>query len=291
MSVPAVPASLTYRELYSLPAPLQDPASAVLGPDRFVLLGGLDAADSSSAGVILASLHGPIGTATLPGAQHDAQATALGGNAYVFGGADFSQYDHILEYDPADGAVTAAGTLPALASDVAVTEVGGTAYIVGGFDGSNWLDTIVAWRPGTTAKVVAQMPVGLRYAAVTAIDGAVLIVGGTTPSGASDAILRFDPLTGSVKQIGRLAQPITHAGAAPLGSSVYLIGGRGDLLGSQVANVWSIDPVTGTVRPAGHLPQPLSDAGIFTIGDAIIVAGGRTAAATQSAVGELVPTG
>ena len=287
---PSQPVHLTYRELYSLPAPLQDPAAADLGNGRFVLLGGLDAADTSSAGVIVADLRGPLRQSSLPGAQHDAQAAALTGNVYVFGGGQFTQYDHILKFDPALDAIGAAGTLPTAASDVAVTESGGTAYIVGGFDGTNSLDTIVAWRPGTVARVVAHLPVALRYAAVAGTSGGqVLIIGGSTPSGASDAIFRFDPVSAGVRQIGRLPNPITHAGAATLGSTVYLVGGRGDLLDAQSSSVWSIDPVTGAVRPAGQLPQPLSDAGVLATGGAIIVAGGRSTTATQGAVGELVP--
>jgi N-acetylneuraminic acid mutarotase len=285
------PVKLAYHELYSLPAALQDPATADLVGGRFVLLGGLDAADTSTANVVVVDLRGPVRTAGLPGAQHDAQAALLSGKVYVFGGGQFSQYDHILSYDPALNAVADAGVLPSPASDVAVTETGGTAYIVGGFDGSNSLDTIVAWRPGAPARVVAHLPVALRYAAVSAAGGAVLVIGGSTPAGASDAIFRFDPAKATVRRIGRLPHPITHAGAATLGSYVYLVGGRGDLLDAQSSSVWSIDPVTGAVHPAGRLPQPLSDAGVLSVGKGIIVAGGRSTTATQAAVGELVPPG
>ncbi len=283
--------SLVYRPLFSLPAPVQDPAIAGLGGSRFVLLGGLDAADSSTAGVLVANLRGPLRNASLPGAQHDAQAATLAGQVYVFGGGEFSQYDHILRFDLETDTVSAAGMLPTPASDVAVTQTGGTAYIIGGFDGTNWLDTILAWRAGTPARVVARLPVPLRYAAVAAANGEILIIGGTTPTGTSDAIYRFDPSTGKVLQIGRLAQPITHAGAATLGSSVYLVGGRGENLDSQTDRVWSIDPSTGSVHVAGLLPRALSDAGVLSVGKTILVAGGRTSEGTQAAVGELVPAG
>lgn len=283
--------SLAYRPLFSLPAPVQDPAITGLGDGRFVLLGGLDAADTSTAGVLVADLREPLRNASLPGAQHDAQAATLADQVYVFGGGEFTQYDHILRYDPTTDTVSAAGVLPTPASDVAVTQTGGTAYIIGGFDGTNWLNTILAWRAGATARVVARLPVPLRYAAVTAVNGDVLIIGGTTPTGTSDAIYRFDPPTGTVRQIGRLAQPITHAGAATLGSSVYLVGGRGENLEAQTDRVWSIDPSTGAVHAAGRLPRALSDAGVLSVGKAILVVGGRTAEGTQAAVGELVPAG
>jgi N-acetylneuraminic acid mutarotase len=282
---------LVYRRLYSLPAPLEDPAIAGLGNGRFVLLGGLDAADTSTAGVLVANLRAPLRNASLRGAQHDAQAATLAGDVYVFGGGDFTEYDHILRFDPATDTVSAAGVLPTAASDVAVTQTGETAYIIGGFDGTNWLDTILAWRAGTAVRLVARLPVGLRYAAVTVANGEVLIIGGTTPTGTSDAIYRFDPLTGRVRQIGHLPQPITHAGAATLGSSVYVIGGRGENLDAQSDRVWSVNPFNGSVRSAGRLPRALSDAGVLTIGNAILIAGGRASESTQATVGELVPTG
>ena len=213
----------------------------------------------------------------------------LAGAVYVFGGGQFAQYDHLLRFDPGSGSVTNAGTLPRPASDVAVAELNGTAYVVGGFDGTNSLDTIVAWAPGARARVVAHLPVALRYAAVASAHGALLVIGGSTPNGSSDTIYRFDPGAGTLRQIGRMPHPITHAGAAAIGPTVYVVGGRGDSLDARSAAVWAIDPLTGRVRPAGRLPQPMSDAGVVSLGTAIVVAGGRTTAGAESAIGELVP--
>ena len=56
-TAPAPPARLVYRHLFSLPAPLRDPASALISGGRFVFLGGLDAADSSTAGIELSNVH------------------------------------------------------------------------------------------------------------------------------------------------------------------------------------------------------------------------------------------
>lgn len=281
---------LTYRPLFALRAPLRDPASAALVGERFVLLGGLDAADSSSAGIEIANLRGVTRTASLPIAQHDAQAATLGGSVYVFGGGSYSELAHIVSFDPATGTVGSPGSLPSAQSDVAVAELGGRAYVVGGFDGTNWKNTILAWRPGSPVNVVAQLPVGLRYAAVSAADGRLIIIGGSTPVRVSDAIYSFDPATGRVRRIGTLPEPITHGGAATLGSTVYLVGGRGDATDAQTASVWAIDPLTGKVRAAGHLPQAVSDAGVLTVAHGIVVAGGLTrSGATVSSVGELVP--
>jgi hypothetical protein len=283
------PLRLTYHLRFRLPAPLRDPAAVGLGSGRFVLIGGLDSADVSSAEITVADAHGVLRQGTLPLAQHDAQGALLNGLVYVFGGGAASELDHIVSYDPANGSVGAAGSLPRAQSDVAVTASDGTAYIVGGYDGTAWLTTILAWRPGEPARVVGQLPVGLRYAAASSVGGQIIIAGGSTPAGASDAVLRFDPATGRVSRIGRLPAPTTHATAATVGGFVYVVGGRGDDLSSQRADVLSIDPRTGRVRPAGRLPMALSDSAVLPIGDGLLVAGGLSPSGTQTAVAELSP--
>ncbi len=286
----AAPATFGFRHLYSLPAPLRDPAFAALGGSRFLLAGGLSAADTSTTEVDIADLHHIVRSGTLPGAQHDAQAAGLPQGGYVFGGGNLTEYDHIFKVDPTTASVHAAGRLPSPASDVAVTQVGGTAYIVGGYDGANFLNTVVAWTPGRGAQVVGHMPVGLRYAAVTPGPiGQLLVVGGTSPAGASRAVYIFNPATGHTRQLARLRHPITHAGAVTIGSYAYLVGGRSDSTTGQTAAIWSINTATGRIRAAGHLPAPTSDAAVLRIGSAILIAGGMTPTGTTLAeVGELV---
>jgi hypothetical protein len=283
------PLHLTYHSRFQLPAPLRDPAAVGLESGRFVLIGGLNSVDVSSAEITVADAHRVLRQATLTLAQHDAQGALLDGLVYVFGGGAASELDHIVSFDPANGSVRAAGSLPRAQSDVAVTATDGTAYIVGGYDGTAWLNTILAWRPGETPKVVARLPVGLRYAAASSVGTQVIIAGGSTPTGATDAVLRFDPATGRVSRIGRLPAPTTHAAAATLGGFVYVVGGRGDSVSSQRAGVLSIDPRTGRVRPAGRLPMPLSDAAVLPIGHGLLVAGGLAPSGVQRAVAELTP--
>lgn len=287
----ATPLKLRYRALYDFPAPLRDPAFAALGGGRFALIGGLDSASVSRDQIQVADLHRVLSSATLPGAQHDAQGAILDGRVYVFGGGAATELDHIVSFDPATGAVRTVGSLPKASSDSTVTAVAGTAYIVGGYDGVDYLNTIVAWRPGAGPHVVAHLPVGLRYAAAVTVGPSVLVIGGSTPTGASDAIYRFDPATGGVRRIGRLPHPTTHGAAAALGSFAYMVGGRGNLTTEQTASILSIDPRTGAVRRAGRLPRPLSDAGVVAVSGGIVVGGGLSATGTVAAIGELLPAG
>jgi hypothetical protein len=289
---PAAPAALTYRPLYTMAAAVQDPGTAALGGDRFVLMGGITPAVTSTDAVVIGTPSGSHQVAALPNPQHDAEAARLGSRVYLFGGGQFTEYDHILSFDPATATVATAGTLPQAESDVAVTGDGQTAYIVGGYNGTDALDTVLAFTPGASPRVVAHLPTALRYAAVTMAGGAIIVAGGSMPTGdASQAIYRVTPATGQVREIGRLPAPLTHAGAATLGGFVYLIGGRGGSTTSQTAGVLAVNPLTGAVRAVGQLPTPLSDAGVTAVGDAIIVAGGHGPNGTVASVGELVPAG
>ncbi len=273
-----------------LPAALQDAAAALLGSERIVLLGGLNAADVSIDSVSVLDRQGLISSARLPEAQHDAQGVLLGGQVYVFGGGQVASYSHILSYDPASGSVTVAGKLPAPTSDAEVAVVAGTAYVVGGYDGRQALDTVVAWRPGEPARIVARLPYGLRYAAVASSGGRVVIVGGSREEVATTAILSFDPYSGRVRGLGELPDPVTHAAAVALGSYVYVFGGRNVAPGSQTDAIIAIDPHTGRAVRVGQLPASLSDAAAIPFGNTVWLAGGLSASGEPLAtVFELTP--
>jgi N-acetylneuraminic acid mutarotase len=287
----AAPASFTIRKApLTLPVAIQDAAAAALDGQRIVLLGGLEAGESSTSAVTVLEAGRPGSHASLPEAQHDAQAAKLGANVYVFGGGQEASFDHILSFNPATTAVTQAGTLPQATSDAAVAALGGTAYVIGGFTGQQALDTIVSWRPGGSAEVVAHLPTALRYAAAaTAADGRIVIAGGTPGEGASSAILRFDPTTRTVQQIGQMPAATTHATAFALGHWVYVVGGRGAATGTQTASIVAIDSRTGRTVTAGQLPQPLSDAAIAVTPGHVWVAGGSSSTAVLDSILELEP--
>jgi N-acetylneuraminic acid mutarotase len=285
------PASFTIRKsALTLPVAIQDAAAAALDGQRIVLLGGLEAGETSTSAVTVLEAGRPGSHASLPEGQHDAQAAKLGANVYVFGGGQEASYDHILSFNPATTAVTQVGTLPQATSDAAVAAVGGTAYVIGGYTGQQALDTIVSWRPGGSAEVVAHLPTGLRYAAAgTAADGRIVIAGGTPGEGASSSIMRFDPTTRAVQQIGQMPAAITHATAFALGRWVYVVGGRGAATGTQTASIVAIDSSTGRTATAGQLPQALSDAAIAVTPGHVWVAGGSSSTGVLDSILELEP--
>ena len=291
--VPTRPVStrLVERSVGALAQPVQDAAYAPSGSGA-LLLGGLNAADTSVADIRFVSGRGDTSRGSLPGVRHDAAAVTLGGASYVFGGGNGpGQLDEIVKVGPA-GRTSVAGRLPQPASDVSAAVIAGTAYIVGGFTGTRWLNTILAWRPGAAPRVAARLPVALRYAAVTAARGKLVIAGGSIPSGtATRTVLSFDPARGLVRAIGRLPAATTHAAAATLNGIAYVIGGRGSIVGSATGRIYAVDPAGGRVKSAGSLAEPLSDLAAVSVPGGILLAGGHGPGGTSSAIGKLVPAG
>jgi DNA-binding beta-propeller fold protein YncE len=285
------PTRLVERSVGRLAQPLQDAAAAPSGSGA-LLLGGLNAADTSVADIRFVSSRGDSARGSLPGVRHDAAAVSLDGSAYVFGGGNGpSQLGEIVKVGPA-GRTSVVGRLPQPASDVSAAVISGTAYVVGGFTGTRWLNTILAWRPGAPPRVAARLPVALRYAAVTAARGKLVIAGGSIPSGsASRTVLSFDPVRGRLRAIGRLPAATTHAAAATLNGIAYVIGGRGSVLGTATGRVFAIDPSAGRLKSAGSLAAPLSDLAAVSVPGGILLAGGHGPGGTSASIGKLVPAG
>jgi DNA-binding beta-propeller fold protein YncE len=274
----------------ALPAPLMDP-SYVSSGGGIVLLGGLNAADTSVDTVIAAGYHGSAMLGHLPSVRHDTAAAVLGRSVYVFGGGNGpSQLDDIVRVDPSTGGSLLVSHLPAASSDSTAATIAGTAYVVGGYTGTRWLNTIVAYRPGKPARIVAHLPQTLRYAAVTVVGSTLVIAGGSLENGtASDSVLAFDPATHRVTRLGKLPSPTTHAAAATLGSVAYVIGGRGATTGTPTTAIVAVDLARKRIREAGHLRTARSDLAAATVGSRIIVVGGKSAAGTVATVSRLAP--
>ncbi len=284
------------RRLVAVPAgnlasAVQDAASAPWTGGA-VLIGGLTPSDVSSDEIVTATRAGSQRVGRIPTALHDSAAVTIGGRTYLFGGGTgVAQIDTILMVDPRTGAAQQVGRLPAGSSDQSAAAIGRTAYVVGGYTGTHWLDTIVAWTRDGTARVVAHLPHTLRYAAVTAAAGRIVIAGGSLENGtASDAVYAFVPATRRVLRIGRLPAATTHAAAATIGGTAFVIGGRSATLNTPTSRIVAVDPTKRTVRAAGSLREPLSDLAAVAESHGILLAGGHGRSGTVSSLTELVPS-
>lgn len=264
----------------ALPAAVQLPAVTADGHGALAV-GGLDAADSSVASIVLIDGSGTRVIGQLPFALHDIGAAEIEGQAFTFGGGEPGGASDAIFRIGAAGAQLA-GRLPAASSDLSAATIGHTAYVIGGYTVSAPLRTIVAFTPGGHARVAATMPRPLRYASVAAVGGRILIAGGTSGETAQRAILSFDPTSGTVRQIGELPRALTHAAGAALNGWFYVLGGRGESLTDQSSSVLAIDPRSAAVHRAGTLPEALSDIGATTLGGRVVAVGGRNRSGTVS---------
>ncbi|HET8567184.1 MAG TPA: kelch repeat-containing protein [Solirubrobacterales bacterium] len=261
-----------------LPAPISGEA-AVAVPAGTLILGGLDASETSVEGVFLRERSAEVASAgSLAGPLHDAAATVLNGKVLVFGGGTETSTDQVQSLpvgaSPSSPATaTVVGRLPAVRSDLSAVTVGSKAYLLGGYDGANPDPAVLATSDGRSFSQVAELEVPARYMAVAALGGRIYAFGGETAAGEpTDAIQEVDPAKGTARQIGRLPDPVSHAAAVAMGGSIYVLGGEGSA--GATAKSWRFDPGSGKVFPASTLPHPIAGGAVAGSGESAYLIGG-----------------
>jgi Kelch motif len=260
---------------YALPAPVER-AVAVGTGSGIVIAGGLDAAGASTNGVFRLdpSSGRLVQLGTVPEPFHDAAAGLVGTRLFIFGGGASKSSSSVQSFDLAARKGSVVAHLPRPLSDVAAATVGGTIYLVGGYDDRSARAEIYATTDGTHFRLAGRLPHGLRYPAVAASGGRIVIAGGNLASGApSAAIYAFDPGSGQVRVLGRLATATAHASAVTLGASTYIVGGV-DAGGHTVPSATRVDVTARKVTPLA-LNVPVADAAVAQRGSQVFLLGGR----------------
>ncbi|HEX5273530.1 MAG TPA: hypothetical protein VFW33_23705 [Gemmataceae bacterium] len=261
-----------------IPAAVQLPGLARTRDGRVLAVGGLDAADASTAGVTAVAPPPAHAVGQLPQPAHDIATTAIGNTVYTFGGGTAAGALASITHVGAGGARNLATRLPVPLSDATAVTLGSTAYVVGGYARTTPLRSVLAVRPGRPLRVVAELPHPVRYAAVAVVGHRIYVAGGTTGTHAWRDIVEVDPGSRRARVVAQLPQPLAHAAGAALGGVFYILGGRGDALNGQRASIWAFDPAHRRLRRAGRLPVALSDAAAVADGRQIVVVGGRDSA-------------
>lgn len=259
---------------WRLPAPISGEV-ALRDRGSLLVVGGLDASDRSTAGVL--RIDPRTGRAREAGSlaqpAHDQAGAVLpSGRVLIFGGGGTTAQAAVQELVPG-GVGRPVGRLPTARSDLDAAVVDGRALAIGGYDGSRALPDVLATTDGRRLAEVARLPVPVRYPAVAATGGAVYVIGGERTDGQdSTAIQRVDVARRTARVVGRLPVRLAHASATVLGGRVYILGGRAD--GATSDRVWRLDPRTAAVTTAGRLPHPVANAAVADVaGDAYLVGG------------------
>lgn len=248
-------------------------------PAGALVIGGLDANESSVEGVFLLGRSGKLrSVGSLAGPLHDAAAARVGEKVLVFGGGTETSTDQVQSLPArlgpgSEATATVVGHLPAVRSDLSAVTVGAEAYVLGGYDGTAPDPAVLATADGSSFQEVAELEVPARYMAVAALGGRIYAFGGETASGApTAAIQEVDPAKRSARQIGRMPHPLSHAFAVALGPDIYVLGG--EEAGGATARGWRFDPATGKVSPAPSLPRPIAGGAVAGFGRSAYLIGG-----------------
>ena len=103
------------------------------------------------------------------------------------------------------------------------------------------------------------------------MDDRIGIYGGFASTGLTTGeILAFDPATGRLSAVGKLAVPVHDAAGVVLDGAVMVFGGGS---GAPTAVVQRVDS-QGIARVIGNLPTPRADLSAVAIGDSAYVLGG-----------------
>lgn len=264
-----------------MPDPMPDPMSAPVSLSRRRLLAALPALTALPGLPVLGTLGSASLLAACGGGTVDATdppqiarfeastgATFVGERVRLF--ADYRGGEGRIE--PGLGAVArgAEVTTPPLAADTTFRLVVERA---GATPATRSLRVAVGYRD-RYALAAARASMSQHAAAATA-DGAVLLMGGSRGGNVlSDAIDRFDPATGLVTRIGRLAQGRADATATRLaGGQMLLIGGEA---GFDARPAELVDERSGAARVAGTLGVArVEHAAVRLASGAVLVLGGN----------------
>ena len=254
----------------SLPQPRSDAAALTIGDTAYVV-GGYDGTRPDPD--VLATTNGTSfdDVAALPVPVRYPAVAAQGGKIYVFGGqaidAAASPVDDIQMVDTQAHKAAVVGHLPfALAGSTAVS-VAGHIYVAGGVSSVP--------QPSVTGVGTTQLgPSGTTNrgaGASGAVPDAYVSPGppqarltGTVSSTAIGTIWAYQPSNGKLLQAGQLQVPVSHASAAVLGNTAWIVGGEVGATQESVVQMLKPDTAFGAAGASG--------AGSPYFGDQLLVA-------------------
>ena len=272
-----------------LPAPISGEALAGASSGLLVI-GGLDAAGSSTAEILALGSTGvrPFGQLAEP--LHDSASARLAGKVLVFGGGSAATIDRV-ESVAADGSAHVIGRMPGSRSDLSTVTIDGSAYLLGGYDGQTTVAPVLRTRDGRHFSTIAELPTPVRYTAVATFGRTIYALGGELADGAdTNQIQAIDLDGGRARIVGHLPEPVSHAAAVRLGTSIYLLGGRRN--GSASDRILAFDPGRTRTTSAGRLPFAVSNAAAGSLrGSGYLVGGLDAAGAPLSSIVKLSRAG
>ena len=215
----------------SLRTATHDAAGSLLGRHALVFGGGNASPSATTQG--FAADGSALGSGSLPQARADAASVTIGATAYVVGGYDGPAMDaEVLATN--DGIrFNDVVTLPVPVRYPAVAVLDKKIYVFGGEarDGRP-VRTVQVIDPSTRqARVLGELPTPTSGATAANVGGHIYLAGGesTSASGSQQPIANvyaFRSSDATFLRAGSLPVAVTNAGAAVLGTRLWIVGGE-----------------------------------------------------------------
>jgi N-acetylneuraminic acid mutarotase len=188
----------------------------------------------------------------MPAPRSGHAVAAVEGKVYVIGGWDGVKHcDDVWQYNP-DGDSWRVGTaMPTARSHPAVTTIEGRVYVVGGEGNAGALTVAERYSPaaedGADApwSTRAPLPGPAQRPDATAVSGLAMLIGLDKAPGQLSV---YNPQTDSWRTSGTPLNDIQELRLVPIGTKLYLIGGRRE--GQASAGVYEYQVVSTVFLPA-----------------------------------------
>ena len=216
----------------------------------------------------------------------EAAAAVLDGEIYVMGGyAPPAESVPIVEiYNPEQDTWRPGPPLPLPVNHAMAVTFHGEIYLFGGYVGyalgsqfsviSVPTDRTFVLRDGTWAEI-SPLPEARAAGGAAVVDGRILIVGGVGEDGANatDSLV-YEPVRDSWATRPGLEFPRQHLGVTSARGRAYAIGGRYDLLNSNMSVVERLDSPTARWTTLAPMPTPRGGLGTAATRNGWVVAVG-----------------
>lgn len=230
----------------SLGTATHDAAGSLLGTHALVLGGGSTSPSATTQG--FATDGSALGSGALPQARADAASVTIGKTAFIVGGYDKPSMDpEVLATD--DGIrFNNVVALPVPVRYPAVAVLDRRIYVFGG-QASNGqpVSTVQVIDPSTRqARVVGELPIPISGETAANVGSVIYLAGGESTSGPAAPqpianIYAFQSVHNTFLRAGSLPVAVTNAGAAVLGTRLWIVGGE-TAGGSPSAVVQMLEP-------------------------------------------------
>lgn len=126
-------------------------------------------------------------------------------------------------------------------------------------------------------SVVGEMPIERGQTVAVAEAGKIYLMTGSAPGQAATGMLQvFDPAAGTWRDLATMPDIASHAGAAVVDGSIYVVGGFvANVHAGAMGRVFRYDIAADTWQARAPLSVPRGSPGVVTLGGRIHAIGGR----------------